>query len=125
MRVRREQHALAERAHVREKPRRAGQEPDVLPMLALERDDVERQLLRPVVDAVPLERAAHGLEPRPELLERRVGIETATRGVMARQLLEPEEIVKSEVEDRAVHVEADGLDLGPVGSVQGRRMLIA
>ena len=41
--------------------------------------------------------------------------DAAALGEAARQVLLPEALVVAEVEERAVHVEQDGVDRGPVG----------
>ena len=110
MGIGRQQHALAERAHAIEEVRRAGQVADVRAHLGLQRGDVEAEFLAPVIDAVPVQRAALGVEARLQLREGRDRVEPALRAPPVRQRLEPEQVVEAQVEDRAVHVEANGFD---------------
>ena len=119
MGIGREQHALAEAPQQVKEVRGAVEVADLVAQFVLERRDVEPEFVAPVIHAVPVERAALRVEPRPQLRHRRVVIEAACLAPAPRQHLEPEQVVEMQVEHGAVHVEAHDVDAGPVGDRKG------
>jgi hypothetical protein len=101
-------------AQLREKTAGFRQPGDVVAHRALEHRDVERERAAPVVDAVPVERAVGPVENRPHQAMRLVDRDAAARCEPARQYFLPEQLVESEIEQRAVHVEQHGVDRLPV-----------
>src|SRR5690606_32087443 len=97
----------------------ARKEPHMLAHLAFELRDIERQLARPVVDAVPVERAAIRGEPRRQLLMAALEWDAVPVRVAQRHELLPKVVVEPEIEQRTVHVEQDDLDGGPIEARQG------
>ena len=66
--------AFAARPHAREEILRTGQEANLLAMLMLQRLQVHAEIARPMIEAVPLERAHLGLEARRQRLLRCVTV---------------------------------------------------
>ena len=114
MRVRDDRKALAASAHAREKILRAGQKPNVRAVLALQALQVHAEIARPMIEAIPLERADLGLEARRERLLRGRHAHPAQVRVALRHDLAPEQIVEAEIEQRAVHVDEHGVDRRPI-----------
>jgi hypothetical protein len=114
VRVGHQPQALAGPAYRRQEPLHARQRGDQVRIAGLERGHVQAQLAAPVIHAVP------GQLPAPAAKQRfqvgaRIGQRQATGlGVVLRQVLLPEGVVELEVEQRAVHVEHDGVDRVPV-----------
>ena len=114
MRVGDDRKAFAARAHAREKVLRAGQKANVRAVLALQALQVHTEIARPMIEAIPLERADLGLEARRERLLRGRHAHPAQVRVALRHDLAPEQIVEVEIEQRAVHVDEHGVDAVPV-----------
>ncbi len=82
--------------------------------LFLQLHDVDTQLSRPVIEAVPLQRSLTGGDALMQIFGRLGGAEAEMLGVARGQMLKPEEVVEMKVEQGAVHVQQDRVDLLPV-----------
>ncbi|MNP19430.1 hypothetical protein D3C76_1119560 [compost metagenome] len=88
--------------------------------LALEVAHRQLQLAAPEVQAVPAELAGMVAEQRFQLGVGQSAADAVVLGVALRQVLQPEVVVEMQVEQGAVHVEQDGIDLGPGQAWHGR-----
>ena len=113
MRVRDQHRIEAARVQRLQKLLCPGQESHVLAHFAFQLGDVERQLAAPEVDAVPVERPLLGDEARLECRASGLQRQLVTLGVALGQHFQPEIVVEAQIEQRAVHVEQDGVDLVP------------
>ena len=104
-----------------------GQESDAIPALGLERQDVEIKRPAPEIEAVPVQGAGLRRDAPTDLGMGRIGGQTVHIGVGGGQMLLPEEIVVREIEQRAVHVQQQGVatseDVMHFNSVAKRRLL--
>ena len=105
MRVGEQQQPLAARAHAREEIARARQPGDVRAHLAVQRTDVDAERARPVLDAIPVERAAALGEAPRDLGVGRVQVQDLRHGKPLRHEIAPDVIVVGLVEQRAVEIE--------------------
>src|SRR5690606_14119531 len=119
MRVRHDAEALAARTNGVEKLGRARQEANVLAMLALQGSEIEAEIARPMIEAVPRQLACDRIEARREALARMLDREAVALRVSLRHELEPKEVVEREIEQRAVHVDEHGVDVVPVDETRG------
>ncbi len=94
---------------------RARQPADALAGRTLQCRHIEPQLAAPVIHAIPVQRALAGAKAWLQLLARLVGSKGARRAIHRGQVVPPEVGVEGEVEQRAIEVEQDGVDLIPVG----------
>jgi hypothetical protein len=115
VRVGRQQHALAEPAQGIEEFGRPIEVADLCAHLVFEGWNIEPQFIAPVIDAIPLERAPPGIEARLQRRQRRSQVQSARLAPQSRHRFEPEQVVEAQVEHRAVHVEAHGVDALPIG----------
>ena len=92
---------------------RAREEAHVRALLALQLRDVERQFAAPEVDAIPVESALLGDETRRERRASRLQRQLVAPRIALGQHFQPEIVVEAQIEQRAVHVEQDGVDLVP------------
>ncbi len=106
-------HALASLAQRREELVGAGSEGDQLGYLTLHLADRQVQFACPVVQAIPGELADVFVEQRRELQFGHGAADAVQFGIALRQQLEPEVIVEVKIQQGAVHVEQDGIDVGP------------
>jgi hypothetical protein len=81
---------------------------------ALDVGDVEAQFAAPVIDAIPLHGAAGRVKSRLEEFQRIRPGQTVLRRVAVRYEFLPEPIVETQIEQRSIHVQQHGVNLGPV-----------
>ncbi|MCY1558575.1 hypothetical protein D9M68_955230 [compost metagenome] len=81
--------------------------------LALEFTDRQVQLAAPEVRAVPVELAGMRMEQRQQLGIGQRAADAVQLGIALRQVLQPEVVVEVQVEQGAVHVQQDSVDLAP------------
>ena len=81
--------------------------------LTLEFADRQFQLAAPEVRAVPVQRAGVLAKQRQQLGLGQRQTDAMVLGITLRQVLEPEVIVEMQIEQGAVHVQQDGVDLVP------------
>src|SRR6478735_6240429 len=105
---------LAARAHRGEELARAGQIAHEMRAAALQRADIELEVARPMIEAVPVQRAGDRVEAPRERSASLGHADAVCFGVMLGQELEPEEVIEREVEQRAVHVDEHRVDSVPV-----------
>src|SRR5262245_5463758 len=94
-------------------------------VISLELFDVESEVAAPVIETVPVERPRDRVKTSDQTRARGVDRAAAQHGVVLGDELEPEEIVECEVEQRAVHVDEDGVDTIPIDGRGGCRRHVA
>ena len=114
MRIGDQNAALAALPEPQEKLFRACQVADPVLRGAFDGGDVESELTRPMVDAIPLQRPVGGREACPQQVERVPRRQSMQGSVVMRNEFLPEPIVEAQIEQRAIHVEKHGIDLRPV-----------
>ncbi len=82
--------------------------------LAFQRRHVQAELPAPVVQAIPLQRAAHRRETRRQHRHGFFVRQAVQAGVARRDQFLPEEIVETQVQQGTVHVQQDGVVIPPV-----------
>jgi hypothetical protein len=92
--------------------------------LVFQRGDIELELATPEIGAVPVERSLPCSEARAQ---RSVRFGERDR-VMPREPLgndlQPEIVVEAQIEQRAIHIEQDGIDLGPGSRARRLRSVV-
>ncbi len=73
-----------------------------------------------MIEAVPFERADHGVEARRERRPRSRHGHAVQTGIALRHDLAPKQIVEVEIEQRAVHVDEHRVDAVPIDDGFGR-----
>lgn len=113
MRVGDQHHALASFAQGAQKQLGIRAQGDQVGDLALEVTDRQPQLAAPEVGAVPVQRTGMLAKQRQQLGLGQRQAEAVVLGVALRQVGEPEVVVEVQVEQGAVHIQQDGVDLVP------------
>ena len=80
----------------------------------LERGDIHAQLLRPVIEAVPLERALAAVEGVAQQRRGFLLADPLPGRIQPGQVIHPEVVIKMQVQQGAVHVQQHGVDSVPV-----------
>ena len=80
----------------------------------LQAGDVELQFARPVIHAVPVQRAGLGAVDVGEAAARHGRRQAVALGIADGDMLLPEMVVEMQVEQRPIHVEEDGVEAVPV-----------
>src|SRR5579863_9666353 len=91
-----------------------GQPVNAARVSAVQRRDIELKLARPVLHAIPVERAGARAQSRLQCRARLGEAHHATGGVGLRHDLAPQMVVKAKIEQRAVEVEQRGINALPV-----------
>src|SRR5690625_537265 len=79
----------------------------------LEHRDIELQRFTPVIQAIPINRPFDTLHVLHELLARLWQLEGVLLGIAQRQVLQPEMIIKIQVEQGAIHIQQYSFDFVP------------
>ena len=110
MRVRQQQQALAGATQLREKITRPGQPGHVRTHFAMQRTDVDAEIAAPVLDAIPGQRAAQRIEAPRDLGIGGVHVQPLRNREALRHEIAPDVVVIGLVEQRAIEVQAHGID---------------
>lgn len=108
-----ENDALAGVAQRIEKSQDMGMDRDQMGDFTLDRHNVQGQFLTPVIEAIPVERPFNRLGTGFDLSLSLGQRQTMPFGVAPRDQFPPEVVVKSQIQQGAVHIQQHGLNLRP------------
>ena len=88
---------------------------DAVILFAVQLGDVQPQLVAPVIQAIPLQAAMQGLVLSVYGVTRRIRVEAIRCRILLRHVVRPHVIVVREIENRAIHIEHQGLATAKCG----------